>query len=149
MYESIITLERDFDSHLSHPRVRAEAYLDMPVAAVRWSEAVWAAAAAEGPLALGAAQVSHGLEVARHPSFICGAHRSGTTLVRDLLDGHPALAVLPSEGPFLTSSARMLRGHVSSQWPELIGCEWLRRLANPIHQAPYWVLGHSSESHSP
>lgn len=149
MYENIITLEHDLDRHLAHPRVEPDGYRAIPLAAARWSEAVWAAAAAEGPFALAPAQVSHGLDVARRPIFVCGAHRSGTTLVRDLLDGHPALTVLPSEGTFLTSSIPTLRRQMPGRWLELLGREWLRRLANPIHQAPYWVLGRSSEKHSP
>src|SRR5690606_37795143 len=34
------------------------------------------------------------------PVFICGHHRSGTTLLQELLDGHPELLVLPSEGTY-------------------------------------------------
>jgi hypothetical protein len=34
-------------------------------------------------------------------------------------------------------------------WPRFLGCEWLRRLANPINQQPYWLLGRSSGAGSP
>lgn len=34
-----------------------------------------------------------------NPVFICGVHKSGTTLVRNLLDWHPDLYVLPEDGP--------------------------------------------------
>ncbi len=149
MYESLIARERDFDRHLGHPRVRLEDHSVLPTRAAQWSRAVWAAAQAEGPVVLGRAEVSRGLDVARRPIFICGTHRSGTTLVRDLLDGHPALAVLPSEGTFFTGSGRALSRHAPARRLELLGGEWLRRLANPIHQAPYWVLGRSSQEHSP
>lgn len=149
MYASLIALEHDFDRHLTHPRVRPQDYRALPAAALRWSEAVWAAAEAEGPVALGPAEVCRGLDIARHPIFICGAHRSGTTLVRDLLDNHPALSVLPSEGTFFTSSRRYLERHVPDRRLGLLGREWLRRLANPIHQAPYWVLGRSADESSP
>jgi hypothetical protein len=30
-----------------------------------------------------------------------------------------------------------------------LGCEWLRRLANPINQHPYWLLGRTSDERSP
>jgi Sulfotransferase family len=149
MYQSLIALERDFDRHLGHPRVRLEDHPAIPARAAQWSRAVWTAAAAERPLILGRAQVQRGLDIALRPIFICGTHRSGTTLVRDLLDGHPTLAVLPSEATFFTSSRRALSRHAPERWLELLGCEWLRRLANPIHQAPYWVLGRSSPEHSP
>ena len=149
MYESLITLERDLDRHLAHPRVGLQDYRAIPAAAKRWSEAVWAAAEAEGPAVLSREEMRRGLDVARRPIFICGAHRSGTTLVRDLLDNHPALGVLPSEGTFLTSSRRYLGRHAPARRLGLLGREWLRRLANPIHQAPYWVLGRSRDEHSP
>lgn len=149
MYESLIALEREFDRCLTHPRVRLEDCPAIPARAAQWSRAVWTAAEAEGPLTPGRMEVSRGLDVARRPIFICGAHRSGTTLVRDLLDAHPALAVLPSEGTWFTASRRILRRHPPARRLELLGCEWLRRLANPIHQAPYWVLGHSSREYSP
>lgn len=149
MYASLIALEHSLDRLLAHPRVRPADCRALPAAAARWSAAVWAAAEAVGPVALGPAEVSRGLDVASRPIFVCGAHRSGTTLLRDLLDGHPALAVLPSEGTYLTSSRRILRRRAPGRRLELLGCEWLRRLANPIHQAPYWALGRSSEEHSP
>ncbi len=149
MYQSVIALECSLDTHFGHPRVSPESYRALPVAAARWSQAVWDAAVAEGPVRLGRAEVSRGLDVARQPIFICGTHRSGTTLVRDLLDDHPALAVLPSEGTFFTSSRRALRRRAPGRRLQLLGCEWVRRLANPIHQAPYWVLGRSSHDYSP
>lgn len=149
MYESLIALEHEFDRYLAHPRVSPQDYRALPAAALRWSEAVWAAAEAEGPVTLGPAQLCRGLDIARNPIFICGAHRSGTTLVRDLLDNHPALSVLPSEGTFFTGSRRSLARHLPGRRLGLLGREWLRRLANPIHQAPYWVLGRSADEDSP
>lgn len=43
------------------------------------------------------------------PAFILGAHKSGTSLLRSLLDGHPRLAVLPKE-----SHAFQFTGHAVS-----------------------------------
>ena len=83
------------------------AWLD---SARRWSAAVWDRAAASGPAALTPETVERGLALAARPVFVCGAHRSGTSLVRNLLDGHPALAVLPSEGTFYTGLERRLAG---------------------------------------
>ena len=34
-----------------------------------------------------------------NPVFICGVHKSGTTLLRNLLDSHPDLYVSPEDGP--------------------------------------------------
>ncbi|WP_156171388.1 sulfotransferase family protein, partial [Dyella japonica] len=88
-------------------------------------------------------------DIARRPVFVFGAHRSGTTLVRDLLDHHPALSVLPAEGTMLTNFAWHLKRLEPDRWLPFLGCEWLRRLANPINQQPYWLLGRSSTEDSP
>jgi hypothetical protein len=149
MLASIVYLEQQFDRYLARPRVALGVAQPLSDAAARWSAAVWAAADAAGPVELGKAEVSRAFEVARRPVFICGAHRSGTTLVRDLLDGHPALVVLPAEGTFFTNLEPRLRRQRRERWLQYLGCEWLRRLANPIHQQPYWLLGHSCEERSP
>ncbi|MCB2100422.1 MAG: sulfotransferase [Rhodobacterales bacterium] len=43
------------------------------------------------------------------PVFICGAPRSGTTLIRNLLDSHPELTIFPSEIQGLREMNRMAR----------------------------------------
>ena len=94
-------------------------------------------------------EIARGLDVARRPVFVCGVHRSGTTLIRDLLDGHPALTVLPSEGSFYTNHRRHLSQADRSAWRHFMACEWCRRLANPINQPPYWLIGRSTPTYSP
>ena len=143
-FARITDLEREFDRYLTQPSVAPAAAQPLQLAAARWSTAVWEAAQICGPADLDTDHVSRGLEIAHRPLLVCGAHRSGTTLVRDLLDGHSSLAVLPSEGSFFTSSERHLRQLPAESWVAYMGCEWLRRLANPIHQQPYWLLGRSS-----
>ena len=107
--------------------------------AERWSKAVWDRAVELGPLPVASEDLAAGRCVANAPVYVCGAPRSGTTLVRDLLDGHPALSVLPAEGKFFeqfsepspdTSSARGVHAQ-----------RWLKLLANPNHQRPFWLLG--------
>ncbi len=66
-----------------------------------------------------------------------------------MLDNHPAMAVLPAEGTFFTNLQSRLVRQPQNLWLQSLGCEWLRRLANPIHQEPYWLLGRSSEERSP
>lgn len=149
MIGRIIELECEFDRYLLLPRVAIDPSRAIAVAATRWSAAVWAAAEAAGPMELDRELIFRGLDLARRPVFICGAHRSGTTLVRDLLDAHPALAVLPAEGTFFTNLQRPLKRLMPGQQLAFFGGEWLRRLANPIHQQPYWLLGRSSEEGSP
>lgn len=149
MPASIVHLERQLDRCLSRPRVAGDDARALPAAAARWSAHVWAVASAAGPVELGMDEVARGFDVASRPVFICGAHRSGTTLVRDMLDYHPALAVLPAEGTFFTNLKSRLQRQPRTHWLQSIGCEWLCRLANPIHQHPYWLLGASARDRSP
>jgi hypothetical protein len=149
MPASIVLLEQQLDRCLSRPRVTADDAGALPGAAARWAAAVWAAASGAGPLELGKDEVARAFDVAQRPVFIFGAHRSGTTLVRDLLDNHPALAVLPAEGTFFTNLESRLLRQPQMQRLQSLGCEWLCRLANPIHQDPYWLLGSSAVDRSP
>lgn len=110
----------------------------------QWSAAVWARADALGPASLAPEAIARGLALAARPVFVCGAHRSGTSLVRNLLDGHPALAVLPSEGTFYTHLEARLAGRSPRDQAAEMGQEWLRRFANPSNQPPFWLLGRSS-----
>jgi hypothetical protein len=114
-----------------------------------WSRAVWEYAEELGALALSTQQEKQGMQLAQNPVFICGAHRSGTTLVRDILDGHPQLVVLPSEGTYLTNLEDKLLSLPQNKQAAFLGMEWLRRLANPINQPPYWLLGRSKGDSSP
>lgn len=145
----LLDLEQQFDTRLARPRVVAGDSSAMLLAATQWSEAIWDAAETAGPAKLDEAEILRALDLAYRPVFVCGVHRSGTTLVRDLLDSHPALTVLPSEGTFFTNFERHLQRMGREDWPRFLGCEWLRRLANPIHQHPYWLLGRSSQENSP
>jgi hypothetical protein len=145
----IVELEHALDETLPRPAAVGGVSGGVQGAATRWSEAVWNRAVSGGPLDLTSSERSRGLQLALHPVFVCGVHRSGTTLVRDLLDGHPALLVLPSEGTFFTNLEPSLRQLPQDQWLSFVGCEWLRRMANPIYQIPYWVLGRSSPTASP
>jgi hypothetical protein len=146
---AILDLEHQLDCRLARPRVALADSSPMQLAAIHWSEAVWAAAESAGAIELDAAEIARGLHLAHRPVFVCGVPRSGTTLVRDLLDSHPALCVLPSEGTFFTNFERQLQRLQPGIWLAFLGREWLRRLANPIHQQPYWLLGRSSQQSSP
>jgi hypothetical protein len=144
----IAELERQFDAEMllcSHTGPSQA----LRTAAVEWSRAVWLAARTAGATALMPGAIERGFQIAQHPICIAGVHRSGTTLVRDLLDGHPAIAVLPSEGTFMTSLAPRLQRLPPLQHLPCIAQEWLRRLANPINRPPYWTLGRSSVVCSP
>lgn len=112
-----------------------------------WSKAVADQARRLGSSPLSPEDVLAGERVAASPVFVCGPPRSGTTLMRDLLDGHPALAVLPAEGRFF---AHFAPRSLADQDVAVTGeCEtWVKNLANPTHQRPFWLLGRSAIPHS-
>lgn len=115
--------------------------------AQRWSEAVWQAAEQHGPLPLGDGDRATAARIGQAPIFVCGAPRSGTTLMRDLLDGHPAISILPCEGRYFGNWENRLHGRAN--WVASWTREWLERLANPMNQPPYWLLGRSDADRSP
>jgi hypothetical protein len=145
----ILELESRLDGLLGRPRVSDAQLGALRQAALSWSTAVWSAAQSAGSLKLDAAEVSRGLDLASRPVFMCGAHRSGTTLVQSLLDSHPGLAVLPSEGMYFASFEARLGRLPPDERLTSFCCDWVRKLANPIHQSPYWLLGRTSDEYSP
>lgn len=73
------------------------------------------------------------------PIFVVGHRKTGTTLLQDLLDGHPQLAVLPGESnhfhTFLPQVAQSPDlGSETQRW-------WLLRLVSPSGIPPFWALG--------
>ena len=140
----LAALESALDRELVDWRVDRDAAARAAAAGRNWSDHVWRAAEASGPLALSAETIARGVAIARRPVFICGVHRSGTTLVRDLLDSHPALAVLPAEGAFQTRPWRAVARLDPAGAAAIVGREWLRRLANHSNQPPFWLLGRST-----
>jgi len=145
----ITKLEETLNNLLPRHRLEGPPAKELLAAALAWSQAVWNAGERLGAFLLTKEQLEAAARLSNHPIFICGVHRSGTTLVRDLLDGHPALTVLPSEGSYLTNLEPRLRQMLPKERQVFMGTEWLRRLANPINQPPYWTLGRSSPEESP
>lgn len=101
-----------------------------------------------GPAIPGADEIARARVWLGHPVFLCGHHRSGTTLLHGLLDGHPELLVLPSEGTYFTSfryvtgerpSVRLLEGFIA---------EWIARFVDPNFE-PHFRLGRSDETSQP
>lgn len=82
------------------------------------------------------------------PVFICGHQRSGTTLLQNLLDGHPRLLVLPSEGTYFTAFAYVARAAPSELAMDRFAAQWIERLVDP-NFAPHFRLGRSDESRNP
>lgn len=83
-----------------------------------------------------------------HPVFICGHHRSGTTLLSNLFDDHPQLVVLPNEGTYLTSCHYVAHPNPGPQDVDRFLGEWIRRFINPNYE-PHFSLGQASETGNP
>jgi hypothetical protein len=149
MSPNFITTEHQLDTLLPKRRLEHSPPAELMAVARAWSDAVWAEAVRLGPVPVTEEQARRGTALANAPVYICGVHRSGTTLVRDLTDGHPELAVLPSEGTYYTNLEDQLLSLPVNKRAAYLGKEWLRRLANPINQPPYWLLGKSGEHGSP
>jgi len=71
-----------------------------------------------------------------NPIFICGPMKSGTTLMTQLLDGHPALMVIPGDSHYVNHSGRWSRTDF-----EAVATHWLQKLVNPTGKEPFWFLG--------
>jgi hypothetical protein len=82
------------------------------------------------------------------PVFICGHHRSGTTLLQQLLDNHPELLVLPSEATYFTSFAYVARANPSPRDVDRFIADWIARLVDPNYE-PHFKLGRSGPGGNP
>ena len=78
------------------------------------------------------------------PVFIVGCKKSGTTLLRNLMDGHPRLVVLPSEGKYWTDFIPRVEHLDQASQRIALGQTWIRRLTNSVAQPPFWLLGRTS-----
>jgi hypothetical protein len=83
-----------------------------------------------------ASLVSAARDAAPRPIFICGAMKSGTTLLAQLLDGHPRLVVAPGDSHYVHQRDRFERNDLDA-----IARHWLHRVINPVGQQPFWFLG--------
>ncbi|MFD2871633.1 sulfotransferase family protein [Mucilaginibacter ximonensis] len=149
MLTQIIEAENELENLLPKNRLDASPSSALLNAALKWSGLIWTEALRLGPAQLSEDQQQQGFNLIQHPVFICGVHRSGTTLVQNLLDGHPQLLVLPSEGTFYTNLELKLQLQPSHNRAKYLGTEWLRRMVNPVNQPPYFLLGRSDEFGSP
>jgi hypothetical protein len=75
------------------------------------------------------------------PVFICGPGRSGTTLLAQLLDGHPKLYVMPGDSNYMGR-------FYNKKWKfHSLALYWTKRLVNPLGQKPLWLLGKDPENY--
>ena len=124
---------------------------DRPVLLERlreYARLVVAAARRLPPVAISDGEYTPAAAWLRRPVFICGHHRSGTTLLQQLLDGHPELLVLPSEASYFTSFAYATRRRVFPADVDRFIAEWASRFVGP-NRAPHFKLGRSEGDDCP
>jgi hypothetical protein len=95
-----------------------------------------------------AAEIARTLDWLEHPVFLCGHHRSGTTLLSNLLDGHPELVVLPDEGTYFTSFPYAARADTTPQDVDRFVAEWVVRFVGRSYP-PHFKLGRTGDSGNP
>lgn len=142
----IVETEETLGSLLSQQPEQSAGWL---AAAIEWSWAVWDEADLLGPLALSGQQINRGLQLAQNPVYICGVHHSGTALVRNILQTQPEMVVLPSKSAYCANLESRLYMLPETEQLAFLCTGWLRRLANPGHEQPCWMLGRSAEALSP
>jgi hypothetical protein len=101
-----------------------------------------------GAVSPSAAERAEALEWLLRPVFICGHQRSGTTLLQSLLDGHPQLLTLPSEGTYFTSFAYVARRAPTERDMDRFAAEWIARFVDP-NFPPHFRLGRSDDNRNP
>jgi hypothetical protein len=79
--------------------------------------------------------------LAEHPVFICGCMKSGTTLLCQLLDGHPDLVVMPGDSHAANHMTGPLGAVTGPGAMDRLAAHWVARMINPTAQPPYWLLG--------
>jgi hypothetical protein len=131
-------LERDLERREEYYPVRKEpewSVLQERLAAVTarlWTEA------ADEPARTPAPELE---QLAERPVFVLGYYKSGTSLLLNLLDGHPELLALPGESRHFTSGApRDLRA---------LHALWIRNTITPYGIPPRWLLGTPGDGHDP
>ena len=92
-----------------------------------------------GPLVPNEAERTQAASWLERPVFVCGHHRSGTTLLRDS-HGTPSWRVLPSEATYFTSFAYAARAEVPALDAGRFAAEWVSRFVEP-NQGPHFLLG--------
>lgn len=143
-YQEILQLEQAFDSQIFQGKQVGPTPKEQIAAGKKWAKAIWDQATLEEISPYSPEKIAQGLALSQEAVYLCGVERSGTTLLRNLLDNHSQLSVLPSEGTYFTHLEAKLKAMPASARKAYLCQEWLWRLVTSDHQPPFWLLGRSS-----
>lgn len=101
-----------------------------------------------GPFTPNSPDCDRALKWLLRPVFVCGHHRSGTTLLQNLLDGHPELLSLPNEGTYFASFPYVARRAATERMMDRFAAEWISRFVDPNFE-PHFRLGRSNANRVP
>lgn len=149
LFKEIIRIENLMDAELPRPRFDKPISKELVNLRNIWVNTIFELARNSAPIHVSEAEIQKGLNLIQYPVFICGTHRSGTTFFHDLLDGHPNLMVLPTEGNFYEFLLPKLKKKSENEKIRLTVVDWLIKLVIKSGQEPYWELGRSTEAYSP
>jgi hypothetical protein len=79
------------------------------------------------------------LSIVDNAVFLCGYMKCGTTMLLELMDGHPELIVIPGDSWFVdwvSDKTVPDKESLDSAWNH-----WIKRMINPTGQDPFWLLG--------
>ncbi|MBO3699323.1 sulfotransferase [Roseivirga sp. E12] len=113
---------------------------ELHLARRRWAKSVVDKGVTESPYAPSKLEISKAKKLIASPIFIGGNPRSGTTLLRDLIDGHPAICSLPCEPLYFEFLSAKVSGLNKEDSFRILCSDWLEKLIDPMSQPPYWIL---------
>lgn len=143
----LIALYDDLDARLErreeyYPRHEEPEWGLLQEALAVVTERLWVAASPEA----GRHPPSELESFADRPIFVVGYYKSGTTLLLNLLDGHPDLLALPGESRHFTSLADL--GPTRKDDIRRLHAHWIRNTITPYGLPPRWLLGRPAENGS-
>ncbi len=127
-----------------YPRVRHPSYRHLQHSLAQFVRAL-RTVQANVPSTSDPDRVEQALAIQDYPVFIGGTGKSGTTLLRHLLDGHPQLMVFPPEGTLFVLLQRWSELSYEERRDGVLNKSLERLVAYNLGGGPNWLLsaGHS------
>jgi hypothetical protein len=123
-----------------YPDVRHPSYRHLLDAIERFKDALEAARKHANLPPPDPGRVEQALTIQENPVFIGGAGKSGTTLLRNLLDGHPQLTVFYPEGPLMALLHRYAHAAYEERREVVLSRNLDKLITHNVGRGPNWLL---------